>query len=68
MWRDEIVDEVRAARRAHAEAYGFDLRRIYEDLKRKEQSGGRHVVSLSPRFLQVRKCWWCAPKRAHHNS
>jgi len=34
--RDEIVDDVREAREAYAARFGFDIRRIVEDLKAKE--------------------------------
>lgn len=33
MLNDEIVDEVRAVREAHAAKFGYDLRAIYADLK-----------------------------------
>ncbi len=33
---DEIIDEVRANRDAHAAKFEYDLRAIYEDLKRTE--------------------------------
>ena len=33
---DEIIDEVKANRDAHAEKFNYDLRAIYEDLKRSE--------------------------------
>jgi hypothetical protein len=36
MLNDEIVDEVRAIREAHAAKFGYDLRAIYADLKRSE--------------------------------
>ena len=36
MLNDEIVDEVRAIRRAHAAQFNYDLRAIYEDLKKSE--------------------------------
>lgn len=36
MLNDEIVDEVRAIREAHAEKFGYDLRAIFEDLKKSE--------------------------------
>ncbi len=49
MWTDEIVEEVREARRAHAAAHGHDLRRIFADLKRKEDASGRLVVTLQPK-------------------
>lgn len=54
MWEDEIVEEVRRVRRAHAEAHGYDLRRIYQDLKRKEQASSRKFVTLSPRPARAR--------------
>jgi len=34
---DEIIDEVRAVREAHAEKFNFDLDAIYEDIKRSEE-------------------------------
>jgi hypothetical protein len=49
MWKDEIVEEVRAARGAHAAAHGHDLRRIVADLKRKQDASARSVVTLQPR-------------------
>ena len=36
MLNDEIVDEVRAIRGAHASKFGYDLRAIYADLKKSE--------------------------------
>jgi len=36
MLNDEIVDEVRAVREAHAAKFNYDLRKIYEDLKKSE--------------------------------
>ncbi|WP_417909449.1 hypothetical protein [Candidatus Electronema sp. PJ] len=34
---DEIIDEVRAMREAHAKKFNFDLDAIYEDIKRSEE-------------------------------
>lgn len=36
MSSDEIIDEVRANRESHAARFGYDLRKIYEDLKNRE--------------------------------
>jgi len=47
---DDVVEEVRAVRRAHAEAYDFDLARIFEEVKRREVESGVPVVSLPPRL------------------
>ncbi|MCG8607998.1 hypothetical protein MJD09_23810 [bacterium] len=35
--KDPIVDEVREARRKHAQRFNFDLRAICADLKKKEK-------------------------------
>lgn len=37
MTRDPIVDEVRKVRQEHAEKFGYDLQRIFADLKRSEE-------------------------------
>ena len=46
---DEVVDEVRALRHEHAAAHGFDLERIFSDLKAKEDAAGVPTVTLTPR-------------------
>ena len=48
MWLDEIVDETRRVREAHAAQFDYDLEAIYRDLREKEQ-GGRSIVSLVPK-------------------
>lgn len=45
MLNDEIVDEVRAIRDAHAAKFGYDLRAIYADLKRSE---AEHIANGHP--------------------
>ena len=50
--RDTLVDEVRAVREAYAKRFNYDLKAIYLDLKEKEKTGGRKIVSLQPRRLQ----------------
>jgi hypothetical protein len=45
MWVDEIVEETRRAREEYAAKFDFDLKAIWEDLKRQEGEGGREVVS-----------------------
>jgi hypothetical protein len=45
MLNDEIVDEVRAIREAHAAKFGYDLRAIYADLKKSE---AEHIASGHP--------------------
>ena len=45
MLNDEIVDEVRAIREAHANKFGYDLRAIYADLKKSE---GKRIANGHP--------------------
>jgi hypothetical protein len=53
--RDEIVEEVRAARQAYAARFGFDIRRIVDDLKAKESKHPERRADLRP--SAVRHCW-----------
>ncbi|MEY4144949.1 MAG: hypothetical protein RLZZ335_801 [Bacteroidota bacterium] len=55
MMNDEIVDEVRAIREAHAARFNYDLHAIYEDLKKSEAehiAAGHPFVTL-PAILPV---------------
>jgi len=45
MLNDEIIDEVRAIRDAHAAKFGYDLRAIYADLKKSE---AEHIAAGHP--------------------
>jgi len=49
---DPIVEELRAYRKAFAEAHGNDLERIVEALKTNEKNSGRKYVSLEPKQIQ----------------
>jgi hypothetical protein len=55
LWKDEIVEEVRTARAAHAVANGNDLQRAFADLKRKQEASGREIVTLPPKPARSRK-------------
>ena len=48
---DPIVDEVRQARKNHAEQFGNDLKAIFKDIRRSEneRKGFGPLVELSPR-------------------
>ena len=37
MWNDEIINDVRSIREAHAAKHNYDLREIVEELKKSEQ-------------------------------
>ena len=46
--KDEIVEEVRAAREAYAAQFGYDLARIFEDLKKQEDHHPERLANLKP--------------------
>jgi hypothetical protein len=45
-WRDEIVEEVRRIREEHAARFNYDIAAIVADARRRQQEGGRKVVSF----------------------
>ena len=47
MWRDPIVEEVRAIRAEIAKEHGNDLKALARALRRKEGADGRRVVDRS---------------------
>jgi len=49
MFKDPIVEEVRVARQKHAAQFNYDLRKIAEDLRKKELLAGRKGVSFPPK-------------------
>ena len=49
MLNDPIVEEVRRIRTEHAAKFGFDIDRIFADIKQREQASGARVVSFPPR-------------------
>ena len=53
--QDEIIEEIRAVRWAHAAAFGFDVARIVADLRKKDTASGDRVVSLPPKPARHRR-------------
>ena len=51
MFRDPIVEEVRAIRQRHAARFNFDLDAIVADLKKKQEQLDRPLVSLPPKRI-----------------
>lgn len=47
-WKEEIVEEVRVARKAYAAQFDYDLERMFEDLKRKEEQNPARRANLKP--------------------
>jgi len=48
MWKDEIVEEVRKAGEAYAAQFDYDLKRMFDDLKKKEKEDPAPRASLKP--------------------
>jgi hypothetical protein len=46
--KDEIVEEVRRARDAYAAQFDYDLKRMFEDLKKKEQQHPSRLAKIEP--------------------
>ena len=55
MFKDPIVEEVRAARQKHASRFKYNLRKIAEDLNEKQKQSGRKTVSYSPKPARRKK-------------
>ena len=51
MWNDPIVEEVRAARNAHAKKFNYDLKSIATDLKKQQVKGNFYILFLKISFL-----------------
>ena len=52
MWRDPIVEEVRAIRDAYAKAFDYDLDAIFNDLKKQQAGSDAAFVILSPKRIK----------------
>ncbi len=55
MFKDTIVEEVRAARQKHAARFNYDLNKIAEDLKKKQEESGRKTVSHPPKQSSLKR-------------
>lgn len=49
MFTDPIVQEVRDARQRHAKRFNYDLKKIAENLKERERTADRRIVSFPPK-------------------
>jgi hypothetical protein len=47
---DEIVTEIRAARKVYAKSLGYDVKRILKDLQRHATEHSQRIVTLPPRL------------------
>jgi hypothetical protein len=49
MTSDLIVEEIRRLRDEYAKRFNYDIKAMFEDLKKEQRASGRKVVSLSTR-------------------
>jgi hypothetical protein len=49
MASDLIVEEIRRLRDEYAKRFNYDIKAMFEDLKKEQRASGRKVVSLSTR-------------------
>ena len=47
-WTDEIVEEVHRIREAYAAQFDYDLKRMFEDIKKKEDEDPWPRANLKP--------------------
>lgn len=47
-WKDKIVEEVRTAKEAYAAQFDYDLKRMFEDLKKHEEQNPAPRADLKP--------------------
>ena len=52
MWRDPIVEQIRQLRQQYAARFHHDLTAICQDLRERQKTGGRKVVTLPPRLAR----------------
>lgn len=55
MQDDPVVDEVRRIRHAYAKRFGFDVRAIVADLRKKERAHPDRLVSFAPKSVRSLK-------------
>jgi hypothetical protein len=51
---DPIIDEVRAIREEHASRFGYDLSRIFCDIKARQEASNREFVKYPSRTVARR--------------
>ncbi len=46
MYKDEIIEEIHQYREEYAKSFNYDLRAIFDDLRKKQIAHGHKVVKL----------------------
>ena len=54
MWTDPIVAELHCIREPHAREFGYDLRRIFQNLRKEQESNGRRGRTTAGRTVRQR--------------
>jgi len=55
MWQDPIVEEVRKTREAHAQKFNYDLKAIFQDIKKREKESGNNFITFCPEKVKIVK-------------
>ncbi|MDJ1172126.1 hypothetical protein PMG71_22105 [Roseofilum sp. BLCC_M154] len=45
MWRDEILEEIYRIREEHARAFNYDVKAICDDLRKRQATSDRKIIS-----------------------
>jgi hypothetical protein len=45
MWKDEILEKIYATREEHAKAFNYDLKAICDDLRKRQATSGKPLIS-----------------------
>jgi hypothetical protein len=54
MWKDPVVEEIRAIRDEYASEFNYDIEAICRDLRAQEARSGREPLTLPPKRLVPR--------------
>ena len=60
-WKDEIVEEVRTAKEAYAARFDYDLKRMFEDLKKNEEQNPAPVQSPGLKHREIQCAYGTRP-------
>jgi len=55
MINDPIVEEIRGYRKAHAEKYGNDLKKIVEALQAEQKKSNHKIISPGPKLISKKE-------------
>ncbi|MBW4514063.1 MAG: hypothetical protein KME11_02420 [Timaviella obliquedivisa GSE-PSE-MK23-08B] len=50
MWNDEVLEEIYKIREEHAKSFNYDLQAICDDLRKKQATSGRKIISAPLKF------------------